>query len=151
MEVVLLVLGILLAVLLINILVWIPIVFWLRRRSRQARAQMAEVPKGQPVRLAERAQYFGRQSAGKAQVRGTGELALAADELVFVQWVPRRTLQVPRPGIEAVDTPRAWLGKTTGVCLLCVRWRDGEAVDAAAWQVRELDRWLAALGVDPPA
>jgi hypothetical protein len=94
--------------------------------------------------------FFGRASAGRGQIRGNGDLALTADELVFVMWVPRRTLRIPRPAIEAVDTPRGFLGKTSGARLLRVQWRDGDAVDEAAWEVRDVDTWVAALGVPEP-
>ena len=47
----------------------------------------------------------------------------------------------------AVETPKSWLGKSVGTKLLCVRWPG----DAMAWEVRDLDAWLAALSSDPRA
>jgi hypothetical protein len=138
METVALVLG-------INLVVWLVLGLWIRHRARSGAAQMATALHRQPTRLAGRARYLGRASAGRGQIRGTGDLALTADELVFVMWVPRRTLRIRRPDIEAVDTPKSFLGKTSGVRLLRVRWLEGETVDEAAWHVRDLDAWLRAL------
>lgn len=134
------------AILLGNVLVWGVILFAVRRRARAVRSDLeAELPAG-VLRMAN-AQGFGLQSRGKAQVRGNGWLALTADELVFRQWVPRRDTRIARASITAVETPRAWLGKTNGSRLLCVRWGEADgADDAMAWFVRDLDDWLAALG-----
>jgi len=49
--------------------------------------------------------------------------------------------------VTAVETPKSWLGKSVGTRLLCVRWPG----DAMAWEVRDLDAWLAALSSDPRA
>ena len=129
-----------------NLLVWIPLGLWIRRRAQRARAELAEEVGGRAVLRAGGARFYGRRSAGLGQIRGTGHLAVTSDEVVFVQWVPRRTLRVRRDDIEAIDTPRAFLVKTSGRRLLRIRWRDGAEVDEVAWEVSELDEWLGVLG-----
>ena len=140
MTTVLLVLG-------INILIWVPLLLWIRHRAAGAREQMEEEIGREPTRMKGRVRFFGRGSAGRGQVRGNGDLALTAEELVFVMWVPRRTLRIRRADISGVDTPRGFLGKTSGARLLRVHWRDGEGVDEAAWEVDDVDAWVAAIGV----
>jgi hypothetical protein len=79
-------------------------------------------------------------------VRGNGWLVLTHEELRFRQWVPQHDTTIPLTAVTAVGTERWWLGKTVGSKLLCVRWRTADGgEDAMAWQVRDLERWLAAL------
>jgi hypothetical protein len=101
------------------------------------------------------ARGLGLESRGKGQVRGNGWLVLSPGELRFSQWVPHRETRIPLSAVTLVETRRVWLGKTVGSKLLCVRWRTPEGgEDAMAWEVPDLDGWLAALaaqrdGVQP--
>lgn len=119
---------------------------WLRRRAAGAVRQL--VGDGAIVAIDERANGFGVESAGALQVRGNGCLALTDDELVFVMWLPKRVLRIPRERITAVERTRWHLGKTMGRDLLRVRFTNerGEP-DSAAWLVRDLPLWEATLGV----
>lgn len=135
-----LVFAILAVVLVVVTLVLIPV----RRHSARVEAELAEELGGEMRRIAA-VRGLGLQSLGRAQVRGNGTLALAAGELRFRQWVPRRDVRIPVSDIVSVDTERWWLGKTVGRPLLCVRWRSGDGEDAMAWQVQDLDGWLADL------
>jgi hypothetical protein len=92
------------------------------------------------------ANTFGTESRGRLQARGNGTLALAAEELLFAQWVPDRVLRIPRAAITEVDTTRSWLGKTMFRRLLLVRWRTDTGADAIALWVKDLDGWIADLG-----
>lgn len=137
MSVVLLVLAILAFVALLLFLARFPV-------ARRARRQKAEL--GDSAQRRENAQGLGLESRGKGQVRGNGWLVLTGDELRFRQWVPSRETRIPLAAITEVDTPRWWLGKSVGSRLLVVRWRTPEGgEDAMAWNVRDLDGWLAAL------
>lgn len=107
------------------------------RARRSARELLGE----EPILVEESANYFGRRSAGRFQIRGNGCLALGEDQLVFVQWLPRRDLVIRRSAITAVDTVDSHLGKRVGRPLLRVAFDD----DVAAWWVHDLDRWLATL------
>jgi len=89
---------------------------------------------------------LGLQSRGRGQVRGNGRLVLTTEELRFRQWIPQRETTIPLAAVTSVGTERSWLGKWVGSKLLCVRWRTPDGgEDAMAWQVRDLEGWLAAL------
>ena len=93
------------------------------------------------------ANSLGIESAGKAQLRGNGNLALTADELLFAQWIPNRVTRIPRGSILEVTTARSHLGKRIGRPLLRVAWTNERAEpDSIALWVRDPDAWLAALG-----
>ena len=131
--------GAVLAFLLVTVLV-------LRRVAQRGTADLGELVQGRRPERSETVLGLGVESRGAAQVRGNGSLALLEDELLFVQWVPRRVTRIPRASITAVETPRAFLGKTMGSRLLAVSWRTPEGgQDRIAWKVRDLDAWLAAL------
>jgi len=115
------------------------------RRARRLEAAM-ETEIGGAGERSENVQGLGLQSRGKGQVRGNGWLVLTADDLRFRQWVPDCETRIPRAAITKVETDRWWLGKSVGSKLLIVRWRTPEGgEDAMAWNVRDLDAWLAAL------
>jgi hypothetical protein len=115
------------------------------RRARLAREGLEEELGDTATRKAN-ARGLGLESRGKGQMRGNGWLVLSPGELRFSQWVPRRETRIPLDAVTAVDTPRAWLGKTAGSKLVCVRWRTPEGgEDAMAWEVRDRDGWLAAI------
>ena len=127
--------------------VLIPIV----RRARRVRADLEEELGGSATRKAN-ARGLGLESRGKGQVRGNGWLVLSPGELRFSQWVPRHETRIPLTAVTKVETRRVWLGKTVGSKLLCVRWRTPEGgEDAMAWEVRDLDGWLAALAAERDA
>jgi hypothetical protein len=94
----------------------------------------------------ESANSFGLESRGVAQIRGNGCLALTADEVIFVMWLPRRELRIPRERISLVERAGSHLGKTVGRPLLRVRFADEIGRDdSVAWLVRDLLAWEAAL------
>jgi hypothetical protein len=71
---------------------------------------------------------------------------LTHEELRFRMWVPDRETRIPLASVTEVGSERTWLGKWVGRRLLRVRWRTPEGTeDAMAWEVRDLDAWLAAL------
>lgn len=118
-----------------------------RRWSRAAAEEVERtVGPGAVVFEEEGANFFGVESRGKAQVRGNGHLALTADEIVFVMWVGSRRLRIPRSAITSVHRKRSHLGKTVFRDLLAVSFtNDSGAPDTAAWLVRDLPAWEAAL------
>ena len=94
----------------------------------------------------ESANCFGIESAGAWQIRGNGCLAATGDEVLFIMWVPRRELLIPRTRIIAVERTRSHLGKTIGRPLLRVRFtNDSGDEDSVAWYVKDLPAWEAAL------
>jgi hypothetical protein len=142
LGVVVLVLAILAFVALTLTVVMIPI-------SRKAGRMEAELRQelGDGVRRIETVRGLGLRSAGRGQIRGTGLLVLTDDELRFRQMVPARETRIPLAAVTGAGKERWWLGKTVGRPLLRVTWlAEGGAEDAMAWQVRDLDAWLAELG-----
>jgi hypothetical protein len=120
---------------------------WIRRLRSNAEA---EVLAGGRVRLIDAsANLAGVMSRGVTQLRGNGCLAAYEDELVFVQWVPRRTLRIPRSAITGIDRQRIYLGKTKGTPMLEVLWNGADGSDSAAWWVADLEAWERELRPTP--
>jgi hypothetical protein len=142
LGIVVLVAGILLFIALLFALILIPV----SRRAKRLRAEL-EAELGSAIERIENVRGLGLESRGASQTRGNGWLVLTAGELRFRQWIPDRETRVARADVTAVETPKSWLGKSVGTRLLCVRWSG----DAMAWEVRDLDAWLAALSSDPRA
>jgi hypothetical protein len=117
---------------------------WLRRR---AEAHVRSMAGGRELELMdESANSFGVESRGVTQIRGNGCLALTADEILFVMWLPRRELRISRERISLVERAGSHLGKTVGRPLLRVRFADEIGrEDSVAWLVRDLPAWEAAL------
>ena len=94
----------------------------------------------------ERANSFGIESKGVAQIRGNGCLAASDDELMFLMWLPRRELVIPRELVTGVDRVRSHLGKTIGRDLLKVSFTNSEGnPDSIAWYVSDIEAWESAL------
>ena len=115
------------------------------RWARSARKDLHGRLRSESTELEGTARLVGVQSRGLGQMRGTGTMALTAQELVFLMGVPRRELRIPREAIESVQTGHGLAGKWTSGELLHVRWRSADALDEAAWGVKDLGAWLAAL------
>jgi hypothetical protein len=121
------------------------VIGWLRRRRAEAAAAVSE-RLGDGAHLDDAVRFFGSQSVGRVQLRGNGCLGANANELLFVMWWPRREVAIDRRRIVGVETPRSHLGKSVVRPLLRVRFETAEGKpDAAAWYVRDLDRWLEVL------
>ncbi len=111
--------------------------------GRRARKHFA----GLDVLLEEQgANSLGVESMGRGQVRGNGNLALTADELIFAQWIPNRVMRLPRASILEATTAESHLGKRVGRPLLKLVWTNERAeTDSIALVVRDLDGWIDAL------
>lgn len=108
--VVLLVIGIL-AVL---VLVWIPIVVWLRRRSRAVESQLASEIEGESVvRAPEKGSYRGATAPGYPVVKNTGLIALTRQRLVF-RTLTGKTIDVPVETITGVREATVFKGSVVG-------------------------------------
>jgi len=115
------------------------------RRAKRTQTELEE-ELGDSIMRSANVIGLGLQSRGRGQVRGNGRLVLTPEELCFRQWIPQRETTIPLAAVTSVGTERSWLGKWVGSKLLCVRWRTSDGgEDAMAWQVRDLDGWLAAL------
>lgn len=93
------------------------------------------------------ANSFGLESLGATQVRGNGALVLTKTTLHFFQAVPERDVEIPLARIDEVGITRAHLGKTAGVDLLHVAFRDPVGkLDSIAWVVRpDAETWRTKL------
>lgn len=108
--VVLLVVGIL-AVL---VLVWIPIIVWLRRRSRAVESQLAlEIEGESVVRAPEKGSYRGATAPGYPVVKNTGLIALTRQRLVF-RTLTGKAIDVPVETITGVREATVFKGSVVG-------------------------------------
>ena len=124
---------------------------WIGVALRRQRAAFLDRIGSEGVVRHDAANFFGRGSAGGAQVRGSGILVLTLRALHFEMMMPRREITVPLEAITGVDTPRSFAGKTDTRRLLVVRYRDPESgEDEVAWSVRDVEDWVRDLG-PPPA
>lgn len=121
------------------------VMLWVRRAVSRSRRTLESALAGQAVVTAENALSLGVASRGKRQLRGSGTLALCHDRLLFAQWVPSSVLEIPFADITDVDTTKFHLGKSVGAPLLRISWLTPDGGDQIALQVRDVDRWLAAL------
>ena len=136
---------ILLATVLLIAAVVVAALLFVLRSARSAREELRRSLRTERALLEGDARLVGVRSRGRVQARGTGTLALTARELVFVMWMPRRELRIPREAIESAQTGHGLPGYRSGGELLHVCWRDAEALDEAAFGVSDLGDWLAAL------
>ncbi|MCA9717914.1 MAG: hypothetical protein H6713_33805 [Myxococcales bacterium] len=79
-SIVLLVAGILA----LQVLLWIPIIAWLRRRTRQRLDALAGELTGEAIVLGPQAAVYRGSSCGLPRVKGNGVMALTEARLVFV-------------------------------------------------------------------
>ena len=133
------------AILVVIALAFAVVLMPVSRRAKRVRTGL-EDELGDTIRRSANVSGLGLQSRGRGQVRGNGRLVLTPEELRFRQWIPQRETTIPLAAVTSVGTERSWLGKWVGSKLLCVRWRTSDgSEDAMAWQVRDLEGWLAAL------
>lgn len=122
------------------------LILFVSQRAKKVAAEVVEQLGGDDVLLLDdRANCFGVESRGATQLRGNGCLALTADEIVFVMWVPRREVRMARHSITSIEAVKRWLGKTVGRPLLCIRYVGAEGPDAVAFLVRDLAAWQTSL------
>jgi hypothetical protein len=117
---------------------------WLRRTARSAETELRDKATSWE-KVDNGANLIGLQSRGGAQLRGNGCLGLSRDSLWFVQWVPRKSLQIPRSAITSVEETRAHAGKAGPLMLKVTFTQDGQT-DSIAWVVRDLEGWKRVLG-----
>jgi hypothetical protein len=108
--VVLLVVGILALL----VLIWIPILMWLRRRSTATAAQLATEIEGESVlRAPEKGSYRGATAPGFPTVKNTGLIALTQRRLVF-RTLTGHLIEVPVESITGVRQAAVFKGSVVG-------------------------------------
>jgi len=88
-----------------------------------------------------RANFFGLESKGAAQLRGNGALVLTRSAIHFFQFLPARDFEVPLASVREVSLVRSHLGKSVGYRLLKVRFEGDAGPDSIAWYVPEAEAW----------
>lgn len=137
---------------LLAVVVALAVFSWRVRLSiAAARMRLGAMLHGKPtLRIDERAQFLGLASIGPMQLRGLAVLALAEGELVSLQILVDRTVQIPTADIVSVGDVKSWLGKWIAQRLLHVVWRTPSGEESAAWRVRDLEGWKAAIEAARP-
>ncbi len=98
------------------------------------------------VRIDRRANFFGVESKGQAQLRGNGVLVLTSGQLVFEMLLPRREMVMDLSRVRRLASVRSHLHKSVMRPLLRVEFDDGAGgTDAVAWYVRDVDEWITAI------
>ena len=110
MFVVLLVVGILV----LQALIWIPIIVWFRRRSRRVAAELAlELEGEQVVRPPEKGNYRGATAPGYPVVKNNGLIALTQRRLVF-RTLTGKAIEIPVDAITGVREAAVFKGSVVG-------------------------------------
>lgn len=139
-QVVLLVLGILA----FNVAMWIPIVLWLRSRTRAIIAALARDidASGERTLVAPESALYGGATGTHPWARGNAVVALT-DRRVLVRRLVGEAFEIARADITAVREAKSFLGRSRGTPFVVLTARDGSEVGLL---VREHRAWLAALG-----
>jgi len=87
--------------------------------------------------------FIAQKSDGYSHFRGTGYLVLTDQELFFERQVKRKVIEIPLNSITHVGETLRLAGKSTGRKKLKVEFKDQNGrIDAVAWRVKELQRWI---------
>lgn len=107
---------------------------------------LREYPAHTHVIISPMANMFGLKSKGVKQIRGNGVLVLTSSFLYFRMLVPAKKFLIPVSSITGVETPKSFAGKTKGVKLLKVDFRNDDGkTESAAWLVDRLEEWVSSL------
>ena len=142
-----LVVVLLLAIGLLQVLIWVPLLLWLRRRSQRQSAELtAELGRDQLSRAPEQASYRGG-TGGFPAVKGNCLVALTSDRLVWQMLMGQR-LEISLPDITGVREEKAFRGAVrAGKTHLVVTAGAAEA----GFFVADNAAWLTALKATPAA
>jgi len=123
------------------------LVIFLRNLHANAMQKVSvEYPEHERVLISPMANLFGIGSAGMKQVRGNGILLLTASQIYFRMLIPKKEILIPVRSIISIETPKSFLGKTKGMKLLKIDYRnDTGGTGSAAWMVDNLDKWVEIL------
>jgi hypothetical protein len=139
MFVVLLVVGILA----LQVVIWIPVIMWLRRRGRAVAAELATEIEGETViRAPENGSYRGATIPGYSVVKNNGLIALTPRRLIF-KTLTGKTVEVPVDTMTGVREATVFKGSVVGGRKhLIVQTAAGEI----GFYVPDTASWIASLG-----
>src|ERR1700761_4863726 len=87
--------AIVLGVVAVNVVIWIPVILWFRRRPREARARLAAAIDGETVICPpEKGNYRGSTAPGYPMVNNNAVIALTDRKLICIT-VTGKEIQVP--------------------------------------------------------
>lgn len=96
------------------VLIWIPIMVWLRRRSSATAEQLSAEIEGESVlRMPEKGYYRGSTAPGFPAVKNTGLIALTQRRLVF-RTLTGHLIEVPVESITGVREAAVFSGSVVG-------------------------------------
>jgi hypothetical protein len=137
----------LLLILLASVTLYTGFIYSLRRKIRRRTAEIAtQFTGGDVLLITPSANFFGQESKGIRQARGSGMLVLTRDRLYFELYIPKRITDIQLSAISAIETPGSHLGKTKMTPLLKVFYTNANnQSDSAAWLVNDLGKWKTVL------
>ncbi|MGI8796527.1 MAG: hypothetical protein ACR2IR_08150 [Acidimicrobiia bacterium] len=124
----------------------------LRQVRRRAQEDLEARVGSDNIGLFERsANCLGHSDADVDQSRGAGALALCADGIHFMGWIPRgRYLHIPAGAIESATATRAYtrpgFARASARPMLQVDYRTRGRAARVAWSVTDADVWSEAIG-----
>ena len=120
---------------------------WARRMQREnATATVERLGADRVLLVDETARLLGLASEQPAAGAAWGCLAVTADEVLFVQWKPKREVRIERSRLKSVEAPSLPIGRKGPVQLLALRYASAhDSIEAVAFHVSELPRWLSEL------
>lgn len=106
--------AIVLGIAAVNLLIWIPVILWFRRRSREAHARLAAAIAGEKVICpAEKGNYRGSTAPGYPMVNNNAVIALTNRQLICIT-VTGKTIQLPLTSITGVREAKAFKSSVVG-------------------------------------
>lgn len=111
-------------------------------KRKRAEELFTNYHKDRIIYFSKEVNFFGQQSAGRAQLRGNGSLLLTPDELHFLRWVPKKNIVIPLDNIENIERVSSFLGKRKKRELLKVEFNNHQGEkDSAAWLLDNMHAW----------
>ncbi len=139
-EAILIPLGILTALAVILVALYIRLLLIIKDRTNTA----LNLVKRHKIFLMEKAaNFFGQESKGMAQQRGNGILILTDKGIFFEMWLPKKSIQIPLSSIIEADKTNSFLGKTKLRPLLRIHFFSERGIeDKVAWLIKDPDKWI---------
>ena len=139
-EVILIPLGILTALIVILVTLYVRLFLIIKNRTNAA----LNLVKRHKIFLTDKyANFFGQNSKGMGQNRGNGILIFTDKGIFFEMWFPKKSMHIPLASIIKADKVTTFLGKTKSKPLLKIQfYNDKGMMDSAAWLVKDPDKWV---------
>lgn len=111
-------------------------------KRKRAEELFANYHKDRIIYFSKKVNYFGRESAGRAQIRGNGSLLLTPDKLHFLRWLPKKDIIISLENVENIERVNSFLGKGRKDDLLKIEFNNQNGNnDSAAWFLNNMHAW----------